>query len=139
MSFIQPSVQTNAIILLNESQDQILVEDSGKIIMIPQTTTQDIEFDLPSPQLGLHYRITNGLLVGLTHNVLITTFNSNDIINGTVLCGPNGGVLFIDVLDSHSIIFTTDTTVGDYIDLYSNGVSWFISGMARDVNGISAI
>ncbi len=137
-------VQSNQVILLHASNLTINAADTGKILVTPQTAGAiDFTYILPSPQAGLHYHFVNGAALALNGNVHIETPALVNIIYGSTITGPTGGVALEAVNGNSTVTFTSvvlgvgGSLRGDYIDLTCDGTNWYVDARSRVAQGIA--
>lgn len=79
---------------------------------------------LPAPEAGLNYKFIVGAAFATTDWTIVTESNAT-IIQGAVLV--NGAV--VPGADEDTITFAAAAeSVGDYVDLISDGTNWYVSG-----------
>ena len=127
-------VQSNQIVRLPELVAySINASDSGKIMITPQTSGTSFIYTLP---LGLHYRFINGATLALNGYVEIATSGGVGIY-GSVICGPDNGMQFKSIQGDLTITFQSGTSIeGDFIDLVSDGITWYLDGRSQTAGGI---
>lgn len=132
-------IQTNALVLLPASAAvNISVNDTGKIMITPQTAGVGFVYTLPAPEPGLHYRFINGASLALNGTVAITTTGAVAIIYGSIVNGPTNGVQLVAVNGNAIIGFNNAVSLrGDYIDLTSDGTNYYVDARSRVANGIA--
>lgn len=98
--------------------------DNGKTILLNSTTA--FATTLPAPAMGLRYKfIVTGIPGASAHTI---------VASGAIIKGSVGSADLNAAADSPittggtTISFTTTAAVGDYCELVSNGVNWFLSG-----------
>ena len=90
---------------------------------------------LPAPAEGLKYKFV--VATAPTTAYIIATNGSDNIINGSV-CSPEVSALVSVVAAADAINFVANLAViGDYVELESDGTSWFISGMTFVQDGMT--
>ncbi len=132
-------VQSNQVVTLPSLiLSTISLADTGKIIMTPQTAGGiTFIYALPSPAAGLHYRFINGAAAALNGAIAVTATTPN-IVFGSIIMGPTGGVALQAVNGSTVIGFTSAVSLlGDYMDFTSDGTNWYIDARSRLAGGIS--
>ncbi len=132
------SVQTNQIVLIpNIPAYPLYASDSGKILITPQTVgAVAVVISLPAPAINIHYRFINGSVGALDGTVTITATAA--ILFGNILFGPTDGIAFQGISGSTSINFLTAKSVkGDVIDMYSDGINWYVQGLTRVAGAIT--
>ena len=109
--------------------------DSGKIIGIP-VLNGALGIYLPPLQAGLRYRFLVTLGV-LGFQATITPFVAANIFYGGLINNNAGAGTFISKPGSPNVAFTMNATVGDYIELFCDGISWHAFGASRAAAGIA--
>lgn len=89
---------------------------------------------LPSPKPGLSFSFVVGAAFATTNWTIVTASSAN-IIHGSVEVA--GAVVVAGSEDTISFVATAET-IGDRVDLSSDGTSWFLSGSAAVTGGITA-
>lgn len=110
-------------------------QDSGKVISIG-TAGVDLTLPLASASAGVTYRVVvsaafattnmtiNGGALDATDDVI---FGSFEVAGAVVLCAARDTVSFV----------STAELPGDFVLIYSNGTSWFVTGQAGTVAGLT--
>jgi len=83
-------------------------------------------FTLPAPAAGLNYRFIVDALYITTPMTIVTTSSAN-IFQGNVLSAATAVVCVAK--DSIAIVETAES-LGDWVQVYSDGTSWFVQGQA---------
>jgi len=130
-------IQSNQIVTLPYVNITIDVADSGKILMTPQTAGGvDVVYTLPTLEAGLHYRFINNAGLALNGSVQINA--PAGTLYGQVITGPLGGVAFLAVSGSTQIRFlTAESTFSDFIDLYCDGLHWYVEAASSTAGAIT--
>lgn len=114
----------------------ITADDSGRTFFLNSAT--EFATTLPAPVKGLRYKfIVKAAPSGASYTI-VTASSANIIIGGIneleVDTGDDGP--YID--DGDTITFVDGVSVvGDYVDLISDGTSWYVSGQAKADGGIT--
>ena len=96
--------------------------DSGRVFSL--NAAEGVAVTLPAVQAGLNYRIMVGAAFATTNFTVVAASN---VIEGSALVA--GAV--VPAVNENTISFVASAeSVGDYIDLVCNGVSWVVSGNA---------
>jgi hypothetical protein len=122
-------VQTNQPLLLPDAAANISLVDTGKIFLV-NTVTGNRTYTLPAATVGIHYRFINMAAGALGGTVSIT--GPAGTLYGSAVMGPTGGVALLPISGSTTINFLTAVSLkGDTIDLYSDGVNYYITAFSR--------
>jgi len=106
--------------------------DHGKIFTLVTSGTDGAAITLPAPQAGLKYRFVTGAAFATTAWTVVAT---GAIIQGSVVV--DGAA--VPVAGGTTITFAAAAeTIGDFIEITSDGTSWFIEGVAEAAGGITA-
>lgn len=109
----------------------IAATESGKTFFLNSTT--GFASTLPAPAAGLRFRF-----VVTTQN---TTGNSTIVTNGGDNVIEGGAIVlstFVPASNEDSINIVASTTlVGDWVEVISDGTSWFVSGQSGATGGIT--
>ena len=107
----------------------ITAAESGTVFFLNAAT--EFATTLPAPSGGLHFRfIVSAAPVGASYTVV----SSTDVIEGSATVA---GVV-IAAANENTITFTASAAlVGDWVELISDGTSWFVSGQATAATGIA--
>ncbi len=129
-------IQTNQIVVLSYHDQDISVEDSGKIFITPQTAGNvDVTYTLPSLQEGLSFKFINGAALALSGRVIIDA-PANSLF-GSFICGPTGGIAFTAVDgDSQMLFESAESILGDTLTFTSEAEAYYIKGRSSVAGGI---
>lgn len=110
--------------------------DSGKTFFLNSAT--EFATTLPSPAAGLKFRFVVKAAPASASYTVVTASSANIIIGGIneleVDTGDDGPY----IADGDTITFADGVAVvGDYVDLVSDGTSWYVSGQAKADGGIT--
>lgn len=92
-----------------------------------------IAITLPAPAAGLNYRFTTAAAFATT-NYTIGTDGGANIIEGSILVA--GAIVDADARDTINFVATAEN-IGDFVDVWSDGTSWFVFGNALTAGGIT--
>jgi len=125
--------QTNQKISLPDANYTVSSADSGKIFTI-STLGADRTVTLPSAQSGLYYTFVNVSPATLTHDLNITTPETNNM-SGTVIntAALNAVDPFVYTTVT-PLSFDSTSVIGDIMECYCDGVEWYVSG----ISGVAA-
>jgi len=112
----------------------ITAAESGKTFFLNHAT--EFVSTLPAPAAGLRYKfIVSGAPSGASYTV-VTTSSANILIGG-VTCATADDLGSWDA-DGDTITFVDgQSVVGDWVEVISDGTSWFVSGMAFVAEGVT--
>lgn len=111
----------------------VLATETGKTFFL--NLAAGFTVTLPEPAEGLKYKFI--VATAPTTAYIIVTNGSDNIIQGSV-CSPEVVALVSVVADADDINFVANLAVkGDYVELESDGTSWFLSGMVFVQDGIT--
>lgn len=106
-------------------------DDCGKTLFLNSAT--EFATTLPSPSAGCQFTfIVKAAPVGANYTV-VTASSANIIIGGTVSTEDAAGTAEYDG-DADTLTFVASKSlVGDFISLFSDGTSWYITGSTVNV------
>lgn len=133
-------VQSNQPINLPDAAYTVSPVDSGKIMFV-NTVTANRTYTLPLPAAGLHYRFINKAPGALGGNVIIATNGGAAIMNGIIIQvgAAVNATRSLPVAGSVSNTFVTAVSlIGDCVDVYSDGTSWFVQSLSTVNGGITS-
>lgn len=108
----------------------LTADDDGKTFLL--NLEAGFATTLPLPVAGMKFKFI--LAAAITGDMTIVTSGSANIIQGTVIV--NGASVV--GADEDTITFANAAeTVGDFVDLESDGTNWWISGVAAAAGGIT--
>ena len=108
----------------------LTMADSGKIFLVSGTGGT---VTLPAPTAGFNIRfVTSG---GLTSANTVIAGGTADVMEGSIIVA--GAVVDVDAADQLNFVHTADN-VGDFVDIWSDGTSYFVFGNALNSGGITA-
>jgi len=114
----------------------ITAEEHGKTFILNATT--GFVSTLPLPADGLKYRFVIGATEVSSGNHTIVPNGSANIIQGSCSTAADGAAVAF-VADADSVNFVASAAKnGDYIELWSDGTSWFLSGQCIIATGITS-
>lgn len=105
--------------------------ECGKVMTL--NAASEFATTLPTPVAGCSFKfIVQAAPVGTAYTIV--TSGSSNIIDGTTVV--NGAV--IGCVDEDTITFTASAAIsGDWVELYSDGTNWFVTGQAFAATGIA--
>ena len=110
--------------------------DSGKVFMLNSAT--EFATTLPAPASGLHYKFICKAAPASASYTIVTNGSANIFIGGIneleVDTGDDGPY----DADGDTITFVDAVAVvGDWVEMISDGTSWYITGQANADGGIT--
>lgn len=88
---------------------------------------------LPAVAAGLRYRFTVAAAFASTNFTVVVPGGSN-LIEGSIIVA--GAVVDADAEDTINFVATAEN-IGDFVEVWSDGTSWFIFGNALTAGGIT--
>ncbi len=88
---------------------------------------------LPALAAGLKYRFTVGAAFATTDFTVITPVLANTLQGGAMVAGAEVSATSHDTI---SFVATAEA-VGDFVEVWSDGTSWFVNGRAKGAGGIT--
>ena len=112
---------------------ETLTENEGhKLIVLNHATEFATTLPDAASSAGVHFHIVIALAPSGA-NMTIVTEGGENVIDGMAVV--NGAA--IPAANEDTITFTADAAaIGDWIDLYCDGVAWYVSGQAAAATGI---
>lgn len=104
--------------------------DSGKTLYL--NLTAGFATTLPAPADGLKFKFV--LSAAITGDMTIVTNASANIIQGTVIVN---GASVVGANEDTITFANAAETVGDFVELESDGTNWWITGVAAAAGGIT--
>jgi len=112
----------------------VRADESGTTFFLAHAT--EFVTTLPAPAAGLKYRFVCKIAPAGANYTIVTNATANIFI-GHVLCVADGaGTSSATAGDTISFVGSA-AVVGDYVDVVSDGTSWYVSGMAAVATGIT--
>lgn len=114
----------------------LTANDSGKIFFLNSAT--EFETTLPSPAAGLNFKFIVKAAPASASYTIVTADSANILIGGIneleVDTGDDGPY----IADGDTITFADGVAVvGDWVELISDGTSWYVTGQANADGGIT--
>lgn len=117
---------------IHAAADTLTISEGSKLHVFDNATEYKLTLPAASTAAGITYRIVVGLAPSGTAYTVGTNAGENLIFG---LVTVNGAVVGAQAQDL--ITFSLDAAViGDWIDLYCDGVNWYVSGQAFAAAGI---
>ena len=105
--------------------------DHGKVFTLVTAGTDGAAVTLPAPQAGLRFRFVTGAAFATTAWTIVAT---GAIVRGSVIV--DGAA--VPAADITTITFAAAAeTIGDFVEITSDGTSWFLEGVAEAAGGIT--
>lgn len=104
-------------------------EDSGKEFTLSAANGAPIA--LPDVANGLRYKFTTGLAFDTSPWVITSTTN---VISGSVTVA---GVVVVGSLENSISFVESAEGLGDWIEIWSDGTNWYVSGQAAVTGAIT--
>ncbi len=103
----------------------------GRVMTLNAAT--EFATTLPAPEAGCFFKfIVAAAPVGTAYTII--TPGGGDLVDGTTVV--NGGV--IGCVDEDTITFTASAAIsGDWVELWSDGTNWYVTGQAFAATGIA--
>lgn len=115
-------------VILTDAVD-LTAEDSGKVFTMLATAGKAIT--VPAPALGLKYKFISGRPFATTDwTITLPTALSR---GGAIV---NSVFVAADLKNTINVVATAET-VGDYVELYSDGNVWYVNGVAAQAGSIT--
>jgi hypothetical protein len=118
---------------LATQQMSVAQVSTNPIIMMTKTAGMTVNLNLPNPTActGSRIRILQNSPAAAT-SVLTVTCTGGALFGGVII---NTGGAFVGNVNSGltTITFLAASTAGDYLDIFSNGATWQVSGMSSAV------
>lgn len=125
---LAPSSKTETVAAANV----ITASESGKVFFL--ALAGGFASTLPAPAAGLKYRFVVSVSPTTAYTI-VTTSSANIIKGGTI---EIAGTASPYINNGDLITFVANTAVvGDWVELISDGTSWFLSGMCSADGGIT--
>lgn len=104
-------------------------DDSDKTFIL--SADEGAEITLPSPTSGVKYKFIVGAAFDTTAWTIVA---DADVIEGGALVNST----FVPAVNENTISFAADAeAVGDYVELISDGTSWFVNGIGAGAGAIT--
>lgn len=105
--------------------------DSGKTIFVNASEAREITLPAPLPGLRFRFVVNDAISTG---NVTVVTSSSDNVIAGTVVV--NGSPVNDTNADTITFVNTAES-VGDWVELISDGTTWLVTGIANSAGAIT--
>lgn len=107
----------------------LTIEDSGKCFALKAAA--GVAITLPAVTAGASYRFVVGLAFATT---AWTITSATNVIQGTVIV--NGASVLGSNENTISFVETAEN-LGDFVDLWSDGTNWYVSGVGSAIGAIT--
>lgn len=105
--------------------------DSGKTFFLATGDTDGAEITLPSPTDGVKYKFIVTATFASTDWTIVA---DDDVIEGGAIVDST----FVAASNENTISFDAGSeTIGDYVELISDGTSWFVNGVGAGAGSIA--
>jgi hypothetical protein len=133
---IKNALDTSSSVADLTAASTLTAADSGKTLFLNSAT--EFATTLPSPAAGLRFRfVVKAAPSGASYTV-VTASSANILIGGINELEVDTGSDGPYIADGDTITFADGVAVvGDYVDLVSDGTSWYVSGQANADGGIT--
>lgn len=111
----------------------LTAKDYGKCIVLTTSGTDGAAVTLPAPSAGKWFTFVVGAAFATTNWTIVTKANAT-IINGNVLVA--GAHVAGASEDTISFVASAES-VGDWVHIWSDGTSWFVSGSGVTTGSIT--
>lgn len=112
----------------------LVAGDSGKTFFL--NLAGGFAVTLPSPSMGLRFKFVVNTAPTTAYTVV--TASSANIIHGQVSSAEDAAGSVATAASADTISFVANKAIkGDYVELESDGTSWFVSGMCYVQDGIT--
>lgn len=119
--------------LVKTAASTLTAEDSGKVIFLNSAT--GFATTLPAPAAGLHFKFIVSTAPTSGNHTIVTSGGAN-IIEGNSFISPDA--IGVPAVNEDSInLVANQAAIGDNVDLWSNGTSWFVNAFARVAAGVT--
>lgn len=109
----------------------ITADENGKTFFL--SAAAGVASTLPAPAAGLRFKFVNALLLTSVGHT-ITTASNAAIIEGSVLAA---GVVVVGVAEDTITFVHTADSLGDWVEVISDGTKWFVTGEAAVTGGLT--
>ena len=117
---------------IHAAADTLTINEGSKLHVFGNASEYALTLPAVSTAAGIHYHIVVGINPSGTSFTVITNASENKITGVATVAGES-----VAASDEDTVTFTLDAAIiGDYIDLYSDGVLWYVSGHANAATGI---
>jgi hypothetical protein len=110
---------------------ELTAAQTGSQIML--NAAAGFAITLPLPAAGLRYRFTVAAAFATTNFTVVTNGSAN-IIEGSI--NVAGAIVDADARDVITFVATAEN-IGDFVEVWSDGTSWFVFGNALTAGGIT--
>ena len=106
-------------------------EDSGKVFILKAAAGAQITLPAVASSTGQNYRFIVGQVFATT---AWTIKAASNVIQGGVIVNSTN----VPAADENTITFSASAdTVGDYVDLVSDGTNWYVNGLGTAAGAIT--
>ena len=113
----------------------ITATECGKTFILNSAT--EFVSTLPTPTAGCPFRFIVGAAPSSASYTVVTSGSAN-VIHGQIASAEDGAGSVSTTASADTITFVdSKAIVGDYVDIISDGTSWFVSGLCNVQDGIT--
>ena len=124
--------------LSNSTAFTIPTSFSNQILRVPQATTNNV-LTLPTAALGVGctFKFRFAAAGDTSHTWTIQTTGNENTLFGVVTLGPST-MTQLALPGHHTIVSSASIAAGDYLDIQSDGTSWWVSGASSVASGFTS-
>ena len=122
----------------------LLNTDSGKLILVDHNHSSTLTVNIPAAEDGLNYRFVFVTKMEPAAAALLISAPAGTLLEGTIVevndDAADGAVSTktADGVDDHRLLLSDDVEAGSFIDVISNGTSWYLVGAyVGNANGLA--
>ena len=108
-------------------------EESGSLIMLG---ANGVDVTLPACKAGVNFKVVLAADYDTAVSSIIQGSATEDFF-GSICTGTDGTTVDFPVVGDVRINFAANSVKGDYVELISDGTSWFIQGYQKAVDAIA--
>ena len=109
----------------------VLASETGTTFILTTSGTDGAAITLPAAKIGLNYRFVTGSAFATTNWTIVS---ATDTIEGHA----DVAAAHVPAENENTISFVaTAETIGDYVEIFSDGTSWFVSGVGETSGSIT--
>lgn len=109
----------------------VVASKTGTTFVLTTSGTDGAAVTLPGVAIGLNFRFVTGAAFATTDWTIVSATNT---IEGSALVA--GAHIPAENENTISIVATAET-IGDFVDIWSDGTSWFVSGVGETAGSIT--
>ena len=109
----------------------VVASETGTTFILTTSGTDGAAITLPGVSIGLNYRFVTGAAFATTDWTIVS---ATDTIEGSAIVAG----LHVPAENENTISFVASAeTIGDYVDIFSDGTSWFVRGVGETTGSIT--